>query len=147
MKHSFEIEIRETEGKEATLVGIVIQEGRAGAERKEIFSPGSIQWPSNGIEIMAEHRGVVESRAHPVRSSNGEIRISARATAELRKAVEAGKRYLSLEFFALREKTTLGGIREIEKAHMTGAALVSSPEYVQSCAEIRSESNRRRLWL
>ena len=146
VKHSFEIEIRQAEGREATLCGIVIQEGRAASERKEIFAPGSVQWPSTGIEIMPEHRGAVESRAHPVRASNGEIRISARATEALRQAVEQGKRFLSLEFFALEQRVTGGGIREITKCMMTGAALVSNPEYVQTSAEIRAKQGRR-VWL
>ena len=138
MKHSFEIEIRETEGREPTLHGVVLQEGRAASKRREVFAPGSISWPSEGIAVLPAHHAPEESRAHPVRAANGEIRISARATPALRDAVESGSRFMSLEFHALEQRNTAGGIREITRALMTGAALVASPEYTMSKAEIRS---------
>ena len=146
MKHSFEIELRETEGREPMLHGTILQEGRAATVRREIFAPGSVRWPGGGIEIMPEHRGTVESRAHPIRSDTGELSITARATDALRAAVAAGRKYMSVEFFSLEERTTEGGIREITKAMVSGAALVPSPEYDMTAAEIRS-TNRRRQWL
>ena len=146
MKHSFEIELRET-GREPELHGIVLQEGRAASERREIFTLGSVRWPSEGIEIMPEHRGSVESRAHPIRESDGRLTIRARATDALRAAVQAGKRYMSVEFHALEQRTTAGGIREITRALVTGAALVANPEYDMTAAEVRNKDRREWPWL
>ncbi|MYI70833.1 MAG: hypothetical protein F4103_19575 [Boseongicola sp. SB0673_bin_14] len=58
---------------------------------------------------------------------------------ELREAVEGGKRYMSVEFRALDESETDSGIREIARALLVGAAVVSSPSYRQTGAEIRDE--------
>ena len=147
MKHSFEIEIRQVEGREPELHGIVLQEGRAASERREIFTPGSVQWPSEGIAILPEHRGSVESRAQPVRESDGRLTIRARATDALRAAVQSGKRYMSVEFNALEERQTGGGIREITRALVSAAALVASPEYDMTAAEVRNKHRREWPWL
>ena len=145
MRHSFEVEIRETEGREPSLHGIVIQEGRAASQRREIFVPNSIKWPSDGIAVLTEHRGSSEVKAHPIRGADGKISITARATTAIRQAVEQGKRFMSLEFVSTEESITGGGIREIRSAMMLAAALVSAPEYTQSSAEVRSK--RVRVWL
>ena len=143
---NFEIELRETQGREPELHGIILQEGRAASRRSEIFAPGSVSWPANGIEIRAVHKGATESRAHPVRGSDGTLSIRARATDALREAIQAGKKYMSVEFSAIEQRNTEGGIREITRAMVFGAALVSSPEYLQTAAELRS-TKRRMLWL
>ena len=142
MRHGFEVEIRE-DGRE--LRGVMIQEGRAASERRELFAPGSVEWPSEGVAVLTEHRGPVETRAQVVRESDGRLTITARATDAIRAAVEAGKRYMSVEFRSLAETRTAGGIREITRALVDAAALVSSPEYVQTTAEVR-EREGRELW-
>ena len=147
MKHSFEIEIRQIEGRDPELHGVILQEGRAASERVELFAPGSVEWPTEGIAILAEHRGSVESRALPIRERDGRLTIKARATDALRAAVAAGKHHLSVEFHALAEKTTAGGIREIRSALVSAAALVSSPEYTQTAAEVRNQHRREWPWL
>ena len=45
MKHSFEIEIRETEGRDPELHGTVLQEGAGGIPEKRTIHPGEC---SNG---------------------------------------------------------------------------------------------------
>ena len=147
MKHSFSIEIREIEGRDPELFGVILAEGRAASQRKELFAPGSVEWPTEGIAILAEHRGSVESRALPIRERDGRLTIKARATDALREAVAAGKRFLSVEFHALSEKTTAGGIREIRSALVSAAALVSSPEYDMTSAEVRDKHQREWPWL
>ena len=77
---------------------------------------------------------------------NGEIRISTPATPEIIEAVEAGKTGLSVEFQALKEIRTKAGVREIQRALVDAAALVSSPEYVQGRAEIREKDRRNIEW-
>ena len=139
------VEVRQ---EASELVGVVIAEGRAASGgRREIFAPMSAQWPVEGIEILPEHRGHVETMAQPERASNGEIQIRARLTDGLRKAFESGRRWLSVEFQSLEERTVKGGVREIQRAMIRGAALVSSPEYDTATAELRTRTRRRRRWL
>ncbi|MCY4360809.1 MAG: hypothetical protein OXE42_01290 [Gammaproteobacteria bacterium] len=146
MKHSFEIEIRQAaEGGE--LHGVMLTEGRAASGgRAELFAPGSVQWPSEGVEIAPGHKLPSETRAHPVRQRDGSLTLRTRATDALRAAVQAGRRFMSVEFHALEERTTAGGVREILKAYAVRAALVPNPEYDVTAAEIRSKRGRR-VWL
>ena len=139
------LEIRESDEGEH-LTGVVVQEGRAGTARKELFTPQSLTWPSEGIPIRAEHLKGEVGRAVPTRHPGGEIRIRLKATPEIRSAYQAGKKFLSAEFFALRESRS-AGIREIESALLSGAAMVSSPEYKQATAEIRTKPKRLSKWL
>ena len=142
-----QIELRETAGRKPRLNGVILQEGRAAAGgRSELFTPGSISWPESGISIRTEHRGAEETRAVPVREPNGEIRISAVATPRIAAAVRAGKDHLSIEFYALQEHRTAGGVREIVRALVDGAALTDDPEYQQAAAEVRNRRGRR-VWL
>ena len=127
------------------LHGVLIQEGRAASARAELFAPGSLQWSAEGIALRAEHLGAEDSRAIPTREANGEIRIAAPASAALVAAYNEGRRFLSIEFHSLKETRSAAGVREIQSAFLPGAALVASPEYLQSGAEIRSR--RRRVWL
>ena len=150
MIHGFEVEVREREGREPTLHGTMLQEGRAASERRELFSPGAVEWPSAGVAVLTEHRGQVETRAQVVRQRDGRLTLTARATDGIRAAVAAGKRFMSVEFRSLAETRTAGGIREITRAMVDAAALVSSPEYVQTTAEVRSADRalwRRAAWL
>ena len=139
------LELRESDQGEH-LVGTVIQEGRAGTVRKELFAPQSLTWPAEGIPVRTEHlRGEV-GRAVPTRHPGGEIRIRLKATPEIRSAYQEGKKFLSAEFFALRESRS-AGIREIESALLSGAAMVRDPEYRQATAEIRTKPRRLTKWL
>ena len=72
--------------------------------------------PSEGVEIAPAHDAGTEARAHPVRGGNGELRITARATEALRAAVQAGAKFMSVEFHALEERITAAGVREILRA-------------------------------
>ena len=149
MRIGFEVEVREadTPGYEPTLRGVMLQEGRAASGgRREVFTPGSVSWPHDGVEVLTEHRGQSEVRGQVVRERDGRLRITARATEGIREAVKAGKRFMSVEFQAVEERTTQGGVREILKALVSAAALVVSPEYDVTTAEVRKREPRR-LWL
>ena len=143
--HNVELEIRESDEGEH-LNGVVVQEGRVGTARKELFVNNSLTWPAEGIPIRATHLQGEVGRAVPTRHPGGEIRIRLKATPEIRSAYQAGKRFLSAEFFALRESRS-SGTREIESALLAGAAMVSSPEYRQATAEIRTKHKRMPPWL
>ena len=138
------IEIREsTDGP--MLAGTVLQEGRAAqGGRAESFSPFSVIWPADGLKILAEHRGSELARAVPIRAADGSLNISTPATQPILDAF-ATRKFFSVEFRAISEIRTKGGTREITRALVEAAALVSSPEYVQAVAEVRS--TRLRVWL
>ena len=97
------------------------------------------------MAIRATHLGAEDSRAIPTRSPNGEIRIAAPASPALVAAFNEGRKFLSIEFHALKETRSKSGVREIQSAFLPGAALTERPEYKQAGAEIRS--TRRRVWL
>ena len=143
----FRTELRETDGK-PRLHGVLIAEGRAATGgRAEVFAPGSVVWPDEGVQIKIGHGGPAVAMAHPARHPSGEIRISAPATPAMVEAVEAGRDGLSVEFLALKEEQTAGGVREIRRALVDAAALVSWPEYSQARAELRGKKGKRYLWL
>ena len=99
------------------LHGVILQEGRASAGgRAELFAPQSVVWPSDGVAILPEHHGAVETRAVPTREPDGTIRIAARTMPAIFAAVQAGRRSMSVEFTALDEIRTAGGVREIRRA-------------------------------
>ena len=125
------------------LHGVMVTEGRAASGgRAEVFTPGSVEWPRAGVSILAAHRLAPETRAVPVREPDGRITVRTPATPAIREAVEGGRRYMSVEFHAIRERTTRGGVREVLQAYVPAAALVDSPEYDTTAAEVRA---RRRI--
>ena len=147
MKHSFEVEIRQAEGREPELHGTMLTEGRAASGgRAELFTPGSVQWPSDGVEIAPSHVLPSEAKAHPVRQRDGRLTLRTRATDALRQAVESGAKFMSVEFHALKERRTQAGVREILSALVVRAALVPQPEYDTTAAELRNKRGRR-VWL
>ena len=138
------VEIR-AEGEH--LHGVILQEGRAASGgRAEVFTPGAVTWPADGIGILDEHGGPEIARAYPHRDRDGRIMIRARATDAIRAAIQAGRNRMSIEFRALQERTTRGGVREVLRAMVTAAALVANPEYDTTAAEVR-EPRRRIRWL
>ena len=139
------LELRESDSGEH-LTGTILQEGRSGSVRRELFTPQSLTWPAEGIPVRTEHLRGEAARGLPTRHSDGSVRIKVRATPEIRAAYQAGKKFLSAEFFALRESRS-AGIREIESALLSGAAMVSDPEYRQAVAEIRTKPRRLTKWL
>ena len=139
------VELREAD-EGPTLHGTVLQEGRAAqGGRAESFAPLSVVWPSIGIALLAEHRGAALAHAVPVRDADGSLRIATPATPEIIDAY-ATRKFFSVEFHAISEVRTMAGVREITRAFMEAAAMVSSPEYVQAVAEVRARS-RRKVWL
>ena len=138
------VEIREANDG-PTLRGVILQEGRAASGgRAEVFAPLSVVWPSDGIALLGEHRGEALAHAVPVRGVDGSLRIETRATPEIIAAYET-RRYFSVEFHAISEVRTKGGVREISRALVESAALVPNPEYPNVKAEVRA--SRRRVWL
>ena len=145
-----EVEIRQTDraGYEPMLRATILTEGRAASGgRAEVFAPGSVEYPTEGIAILVEHGGPPETRGHVVRQRDGRLTLTARATPDIRAAVQAGKRFMSIEFHALEERTTPAGVREVLRAFAPAAALVSNPEYDTTSAEVRARKGAPRVWL
>ena len=140
------VEIRETAGQRR-LLGCLLQEGRIASQRAELFAPGACRWPAEGVDILTEHRGQSETRTLPTRQPDGSILIDCEAGPGMVAAVEAGKRFMSVEFVALKESRNASNIREIQAALIVAGALTDSPEYKQTSAELRDRSRRRRVWL
>ena len=139
------VELRETGGG-PTLTGTILQEGRASSGgRLESFCPLSVCWPADGVAVLDAHGGAALARAVPTRDVDGSIRIETPATPEILEAF-ATRRFFSVEFRAISEVLTKAGHREITRALVDAAAMVSSPEYQQAIAELR-DRDRRRVWL
>ena len=123
------------------LHAVLIQEGRAASGgRSELFTNGSVEWPAEGILVRPAHLAATEVRAVPQRGAQGRITIAANLTPALRAAWDAGKRFMSVEFHALQERTVKSGTREIQRAMVFAGALVERPEYDTATAELREET-------
>ena len=138
------LEIRES-GDASRIHGIIVQEGRAATGgRAEVFAPLSVVWPSDGIGILTEHLGAMEARAVPQRENNGEIKIEAILTPNIREAFESGRKFLSVEFRSEQESRTAGGVREITRAFVSDVAMVLKPEYEMARSELRYKSAQKK---
>ncbi len=136
------VELRESHAG-PTLHGVLLTEGRAAAGRRlELFAVGSVVWPAEGVEIRTRHLGPTEAVGVPVRQG-AEIHVSVKATPALTAAVRAGKDQMSVEFHSLLETRTASGVREIERAILTGATVTEIPEYTQTAAELRTRKRMR----
>ena len=131
------VEVR-TANDGPNLYGVMLTEGRAASGgRRELFAPGSVEWPSAGVGILLAHRQAPEVRAVATREDGGRITVQAPATPAIREAVDSGRRFMSVEFHALKERTTAGGVREVLRAFVPDVALVRDPEYDTTEAEVR----------
>ena len=83
----------------------------------------------------------------PSAKADREIRIAAKATLALFAAVQAGRRSMSVEFTALDEIRTAGGVREIRRAMVSAAAFTNRPEYAQDVGRAARASRGPRMAL
>ena len=144
---ALEVRADSTRSGPGRIIGTVLQLGRVAGDRPEVFAPGSIRLPANGIALLLEHRGRQFMRTRP--TEDGSIlRIDDTLpdTAEGREAarlIRSGERArLSVEFHSLAE-ARVSGVREVRSAMIDAAALVPQGAYDQARAECR---NRRRRW-
>jgi len=146
------VEIREAEGRDPMLYGIMLQEGRAASRsRRELFTPLSVEWPASGVGVTTRHLGKVECRGQVVRHRDGRLEVTAPATPAIVAAVTSGKRFMSVEFVAVAQAMLQNGVREIRRALVDVVALTENPEYRMTSAELREEDasdpERYYLWL
>lgn len=130
---------------ERTVHATVIQEGRVASVRREVFAPRSLQWDHSGIDILAGHEGESLAVAFPQRTRDLEIRVAIPATKKVLDARKQFGSHLSIEFLALEDRQNASGVREINRALLTAAAFVATPEYTQGVSEVRSRKVRK--WL
>ena len=142
------VEIREVEGK-PRLVGILMPYGERAQDRAEVFEPGSLSWPDDGVVLRRQH--VRESpimRIVPV-EVEGRLTVDAPipdtaagrdCASELRSGLFRG---LSVEFRATAQNI-VGGIRRISKAVLTGAGLVDEGSFAGATVEARAKAERDR---
>ena len=148
----FPVELREaTADAPARLVGTLLPIGRVAIDRREVFVPGSVQFPAAGVRLLLEHRGREVMRFTPIEdAAAGEWRIDAALpdTPEGREAaalVQSGQRKgLSVEFFALPDKR-VSQVREVRSAFVEATALCREGCYDQARVELRSRAVK--VWL
>ena len=67
------VEIRESDNGQ-TLSGVILQEGRAATGgRRELFVPGAVTWPVEGMDLLIRHGGPRAVRVLPSSGDAGEI--------------------------------------------------------------------------
>ena len=146
------IELRADDMSPGRLSGVLLNYGERAHDRPEVFEPGSLRWPPEGIVLRRQH-----DRRAPVMRVVPEVREGAVVIDAALPDTSAGRdaaseirgglfRGLSVEFRAVRQRYT-GGVRHIADALLTGAGLVDSPSYTGSRVEVREGGRRRRLWL
>ena len=141
-------------GSPGRLVGVLMRYGDAGEHGREVFAPGALRWPTNGVRVDLEHasspaRGSVQPpimRVIPFVSDDGaEVRIdaplpdtaAARDLAVLMRSDPPVYSGLSVEFHAARQSYT-GGRRVIAEALLKGAGLTDNASYPDTNVEVRS---------
>ena len=130
--------------------GVILPLGRVAADRREVFTPGSVTWPSGGVSLLAEHRGREIMKFTPI-ERRGSIEIDEQLPdnelgREVAAEIRSGrKRGLSVEFRA-RVSALVQGVREVREAIVEAAAVVKLGAYDQAVAEVR-ERRPPRVWL
>ena len=134
------------------LTGTLLTYGERAKDRAEVFEPGALRWPDNGILLRRQHvraapimRVIPEVRGNQVvlDAALPDTSAGRDAAAEIRAGLFKG---LSVEFNATSQRFA-GGVRRITGALLSGAGLVDDPSYAGSAVEVRGRTERRRLWL
>ena len=137
------VEIREAaEGR--SFGASLLTEGRAAqaaGRRDSVRAPGSVSW--GPMALGSCWPTVKRPSRTPCRAAKdlGRITLATPATPEIREAVDGGRRFMSVEFHALEERTTTGGVREVLRAYVPAVALVDRPEYDTTAAEVRQRGS------
>ena len=147
------IECREDDTRQGPgrLVGRILTYGERALDRAELFEPGALTWPTDGVVLNRQHvRHSPIMRVIPTLVGD-ELRIDQTlpdttagrdAATEIRSGLLRG---LSVSFQPSRQSFT-AGVRRITAAVLTAVGLVDSPSY-DAPVEVRWRQERRRLWL
>ncbi len=148
----FAVELREDQSRlsPGRLTGVILNYNEMASDRRELFETDSLTWPAEGIVINRQHERrapimrvipVVKDGAVLVDAPLPDTQAGRDAATELRAGLFRG---LSVEFRSIRESYQ-AGVRRISQAALFAAALVDSPSYTGSTAEVRTK--RVRVWL
>ena len=108
----------------------MLQEGRAASGgRREVFTPGSVEWPAAGVVVRTEHRGKAETRGLVVRQSDGRLTITARATRPILRRVG---------ILMGRSRASVERLRACGLCYLCGQRPAWKPE--KKCTECRKKS-------
>ena len=150
---AIELRADDTRSGPGRLTGTLITEGEQASDRREVFLPGALSWPSEGIVLRRQHnRDSPITMIQPRREGNKIIvdenlpdTQAGRDTAvEIRAGLFKG---LSVEFVSKHEKFT-GGLRRIGGALLKGAGLVDTPSYSSALVSVRHKGAGRMVpWL
>ena len=119
------VELREASGDTpARLVGTLLPIGRVAIDRREVFVPGSVQFPAAGVRLLLEHRGREVMRFTPIEDATaGEWRIDA----------------------ALPDTPKAARLRRLSSPGNARGSLSSSSPWLTSASQMSARSDRR-LW-
>ena len=128
-----------------TLSGVAMRYGDTSPDFRERFVPGAFGQVPAVLPINLQHDSaiVVAQRAALVDSPR-ELRVRAElpeGSAALSLVRRGALQGFSIEFRATSERR-VAGIRVVERASLTGLALVDSGAYPQATAEVRARSGR-----
>lgn len=147
------LELRDAEGSPGLLSGVLLTYGEVSPSHRELFEPGALSWPADGIVLNRSHNATVPIMRVMPRVQGDEVRIDALLpdTAAGRDAAQEVRdglfRGLSVEFKATRAFYH-GGLRRIQAAQLRGAGLVSDPSYTGSTVSVRARRRDSLLaWL
>ena len=142
------VQLVEERGSVGRLTGVLIETGRVASDRREVFVPGSVKWPAEGVKLLHGHAGEAVLTFFP-KHEGAEVRIDEqlpdtslgrRVATEVRSGERAS---LSVEFFSLAE-SVVSSVREIRSALVEAVALVADGSYKQAVVEVRAKRKRHR---
>ena len=128
-----------------TLSGVAMPYGTVSPSFRERFEPGAFGDIRGTVDVTLQHDpGIVLARGATLTDSPRALSVSATleaGAAALELVSRKALRGFSVEFRATRERRD-AGIRVVERADLTGLALVDSPAYPSAGAEVRARSGR-----
>ena len=127
-----------------TLSGVALRYGDISPDFRERFEPGAFGTVARVALNLQHDRGMVITPDAMLTDSPRELRVRAdlpAGSAALKLVRRGALSGFSIEFHSRAERQE-GGIRVIERAELTGLALVDSPAYPASGAEVRARSGR-----
>ena len=150
---SIEVRADDSLASPGRLTGTLLTYGERASDRAELFAPGALSWPDDGIVLRRQHqRGQPIMRVVPELRGNAVVIDAALpdtaagrdAAVEIRGGLLRG---LSVEFRATGQKFA-AGVRQVTAGVLRGAGLVDDPSYSGSRVEVRDRGQgRRRVWL
>ena len=136
-----------------TLTGAAMPYGDVSPDFRERFDPGAFAPVPGSIALNLQHdSGVVVAPDATLTDGPEALRVSATLPEGSAALVLVRRRALngfSVEFLVTAERRDAAGVRVIERAELTGLAVVDRPSYPAAKAEVRAGEARRRvrLWL